>query len=186
MSPVGQPMGMARASAGPLPPISADSRDQFGSCLSLQDSQQQQHIREEPTRGRGYVLLDDLQGTMSDSEGKKQTCHIVTLFLLIVSSLRVSGYGLSCLHLVLLCTIFSCCVFTESLHVSVGISHVFIFNLNLVNVSSFCFWVSVLLVNQLISGVHACLCTFCSMSYRVRLNVSLCMHCVSVCIPDIV
>ncbi|XP_034433907.1 protein piccolo isoform X2 [Hippoglossus hippoglossus] len=66
LSPVGQPMGMARASAGPLPPISADSRDQFGSCLSLQDSQQ--HIREEPTRGRGYVLLDDLQGTMSDSE----------------------------------------------------------------------------------------------------------------------
>ncbi|KAM9328055.1 protein piccolo [Pholidichthys leucotaenia] len=68
LSPVGQPMGMARASAGPLPPISADSRDQFGSCLSLQDSQQQQHIREEPTKGRGYVLLDDLQGTMSDSE----------------------------------------------------------------------------------------------------------------------
>ncbi|XP_053720219.1 protein piccolo isoform X12 [Synchiropus splendidus] len=73
LSPVGQPMGMARASAGPLPPISADSRDQFGSCLSLQDSQQQQqqqqqHIREEPTRGRGYVLLDELQGTMSDSE----------------------------------------------------------------------------------------------------------------------
>uniref|UniRef100_UPI0037E966CD protein piccolo n=1 Tax=Semicossyphus pulcher TaxID=241346 RepID=UPI0037E966CD len=68
LSPVGQPMGMARASAGPLPPISADSRDQFGSCLSLQDSQQPQHIREEPTRGRGYVLMDDLQGTMSDSE----------------------------------------------------------------------------------------------------------------------
>ncbi|XP_062299797.1 protein piccolo [Scomber scombrus] len=67
LSPVGQPMGMARASAGPLPPISADSRDQFGSCLSLQESQQQ-HIRDEPTRGRGYVLLDDLQGTMSDSE----------------------------------------------------------------------------------------------------------------------
>ncbi|XP_024141259.1 protein piccolo isoform X3 [Oryzias melastigma] len=68
LSPVGQPMGMARASAGPLPPISADSRDQFGSCLSLQDSQQQQHIREEPTRGRGYAIMDDLQGTMSDSE----------------------------------------------------------------------------------------------------------------------
>ncbi|XP_055367492.1 protein piccolo isoform X3 [Betta splendens] len=68
LSPVGQPMGMARASAGPLPPISADSRDQFGSCMSLQESQQQQHVREEPTRGRGYVLLDDLQGTMSDSE----------------------------------------------------------------------------------------------------------------------
>ncbi|KAK5611879.1 hypothetical protein CRENBAI_007927 [Crenichthys baileyi] len=68
LSPVGQPMGMARASAGPLPPISADSRDQFGSCMSLQDSQPQQHIREEPTRGRSYVLLDDLQGTMSDSE----------------------------------------------------------------------------------------------------------------------
>ncbi|XP_061815847.2 protein piccolo [Nerophis lumbriciformis] len=69
LSPVGQPMGMARASAGPLPPISADSRDQFGSCLSLQDSQQQQqHMREEASRGRGYVLLDDLQGTMSDSE----------------------------------------------------------------------------------------------------------------------
>ncbi|XP_028811349.1 protein piccolo isoform X4 [Denticeps clupeoides] len=67
LSPVGQPMGMARASAGPLPPISADSRDQFGSCLSLQDSQQQ-HLRDDPTRGRGYVLMDDLQGTMSDSE----------------------------------------------------------------------------------------------------------------------
>ncbi|XP_034145869.1 protein piccolo isoform X2 [Esox lucius] len=67
LSPVGQPMGMARASAGPLPPISADSRDQFGSCLSLQDSQQQ-HLREEPTRGRGYVLMDDLQGTVSDGE----------------------------------------------------------------------------------------------------------------------
>uniref|UniRef100_A0A9J8AZS4 Piccolo presynaptic cytomatrix protein a n=1 Tax=Cyprinus carpio carpio TaxID=630221 RepID=A0A9J8AZS4_CYPCA len=67
LSPVGQPMGMARASAGPLPPISADSRDQFGSCLSLQDPQQQ-HLREDPSRGRGYVLMDDLQGTMSDSE----------------------------------------------------------------------------------------------------------------------
>ncbi|KAG5267993.1 hypothetical protein AALO_G00228240 [Alosa alosa] len=67
LSPVGQPMGMARASAGPLPPISADSRDQFGSCLSLQDSQQQ-HLRDEQTRGRGYVLMDDLQGTMSESE----------------------------------------------------------------------------------------------------------------------
>ncbi|XP_047430821.1 protein piccolo isoform X10 [Mugil cephalus] len=73
LSPVGQPMGMARASAGPLPPISADSRDQFGSCLSLQESQQQQHIREEPTRGRGYVLLDDLQGTMSDSEALSES-----------------------------------------------------------------------------------------------------------------
>uniref|UniRef100_A0A8C2D3H6 Protein piccolo n=1 Tax=Cyprinus carpio TaxID=7962 RepID=A0A8C2D3H6_CYPCA len=67
LSPVGQPMGMARASAGPLPPISADSRDQFGSCLSLQDPQQQ-HLREDPSRGHGYVLMDDLQGTMSDSE----------------------------------------------------------------------------------------------------------------------
>ncbi|XP_077449624.1 protein piccolo isoform X2 [Stigmatopora argus] len=67
LSPVGQPMGMARASAGPLPPISADTRDQFGSCLSLQDSQQQ-NIREEPSRSRAYVLMDDLQGTMSDSE----------------------------------------------------------------------------------------------------------------------
>ncbi|KAI5093997.1 protein piccolo isoform X10 [Silurus meridionalis] len=68
LSPVGQPMGMARASAGPLPPISADSRDQFGSCLSLQDPQQQ-HLREDPTRGCSYMLIDDLQGTMSDSEG---------------------------------------------------------------------------------------------------------------------
>ncbi|KAK3517760.1 hypothetical protein QTP70_018329 [Hemibagrus guttatus] len=68
LSPVGQPMGMARASAGPLPPISADSRDQFGSCLSLQDPQQQ-HLREDTTRGRSYMLIDDLQGTMSDSEG---------------------------------------------------------------------------------------------------------------------
>ncbi|TSK13301.1 Protein piccolo [Bagarius yarrelli] len=67
LSPVGQPMGMARASAGPLPPISADSRDQFGSCLSLQDPQQQ-HLRDDPTRGRSYMLIDDLQGTMSDSE----------------------------------------------------------------------------------------------------------------------
>lgn len=81
LSPVGQPMGMARASAGPLPPISADSRDQFGSCMSLQDSQPQQHMREEPTRGRSYVLLDDLQGTMSDSEGKRQACKNASLFI---------------------------------------------------------------------------------------------------------
>ncbi|XP_042577802.1 protein piccolo-like isoform X9 [Cyprinus carpio] len=72
LSPVGQPMGMARASAGPLPPISADSRDQFGSCLSLQDPQQQ-HLREDPSRGRGYVLMDDLQGTMSDSEALSES-----------------------------------------------------------------------------------------------------------------
>ncbi|XP_072529144.1 protein piccolo isoform X3 [Salminus brasiliensis] len=72
LSPVGQPMGMARASAGPLPPISADSRDQFGSCLSLQDPQQQ-HLREDSARGRGYVLMDDLQGTMSDSEALSES-----------------------------------------------------------------------------------------------------------------
>ncbi|XP_048012956.1 protein piccolo isoform X7 [Megalobrama amblycephala] len=72
LSPVGQPMGMARASAGPLPPISADSRDQFGSCMSLQDPQQQ-HLREDPSRGRGYVLMDDLQGTMSDSEALSES-----------------------------------------------------------------------------------------------------------------
>ncbi|XP_067284156.1 protein piccolo isoform X4 [Pseudorasbora parva] len=72
LSPVGQPMGMARASAGPLPPISADSRDQFGSCMSLQDSQQQ-HLREDTSRGRGYVLMDDLQGTMSDSEALSES-----------------------------------------------------------------------------------------------------------------
>lgn len=98
LSPVGQPMGMARASAGPLPPISADSRDQFGSCLSLQDSQQQQqHIRDEPTRGRDYVLLDDLQGTMSDSEGKKMTRP--TSHLLDFPSLSVSARCLSHFHL---------------------------------------------------------------------------------------
>ncbi|XP_052410951.1 protein piccolo [Carassius gibelio] len=72
LSPVGQPMGMARASAGPLPPISADSRDQFGSCLSLQDPQQQ-HLREDPLRGHSYVLMDDLQGTMSDSEALSES-----------------------------------------------------------------------------------------------------------------
>ncbi|CAM4564294.1 unnamed protein product [Leuciscus chuanchicus] len=72
LSPVGQPMGMARASAGPLPPISADSRDQFGSCMSLQDPQQQ-HLREDTSRGRGYVLMDDLQGTMSDSEALSES-----------------------------------------------------------------------------------------------------------------
>ncbi|XP_057179570.1 protein piccolo isoform X3 [Triplophysa rosa] len=72
LSPVGQPMGMARASAGPLPPISADSRDQFGSCLSLQDSQQQ-HLRDDPSRVRSYVLMDDLQGNMSDSEALSES-----------------------------------------------------------------------------------------------------------------
>uniref|UniRef100_A0A671NLF3 Protein piccolo-like n=1 Tax=Sinocyclocheilus anshuiensis TaxID=1608454 RepID=A0A671NLF3_9TELE len=86
LSPVGQPMGMARASAGPLPPISADSRDQFGSCLSLQDPQQQ-HLREDPSRGRGYVLMDDLQGTMSDSEGN--------LFVHRLSSWSDSSYTFS-------------------------------------------------------------------------------------------
>ncbi|XP_028306700.1 protein piccolo isoform X6 [Gouania willdenowi] len=70
LSPVGQPMGMARASAGPLPPISADSRDQFGSSHSLPEVQQ--HMREE-SRTRGYdrdiaFIMDDMQGAMSDSE----------------------------------------------------------------------------------------------------------------------
>uniref|UniRef100_A0AAY4BV53 Uncharacterized protein n=1 Tax=Denticeps clupeoides TaxID=299321 RepID=A0AAY4BV53_9TELE len=70
LSPVGQPMGMARASAGPLPPISADSRDQYGSSHSLPEVQQ--HMREE-SRTRGYdrdiaFMMDDLQGAMSDSE----------------------------------------------------------------------------------------------------------------------
>ena len=91
LSPVGQPMGMARASAGPLPPISADSRDQFGSCLSLQDSQQQ-HIREEPTRGRNYGMLDDLQSAMSDNEGKKRPDRILTRFVYL--SMGLSGEGL--------------------------------------------------------------------------------------------
>lgn len=100
LSPVGQPMGMARASAGPLPPISADSRDQFGSCLSLQDSQQQQHLRDEPTRGRGYVLMDDLQGTMSDNEGKQEPCLSTELFLFPVSCLRLFNPGTDCMHLI--------------------------------------------------------------------------------------
>ncbi|XP_075713477.1 protein piccolo isoform X2 [Rhinoderma darwinii] len=70
LSPVGQPMGMARASAGPLPPISADTRDQFGSSHSLPEVQQ--HMREE-TRTRGYdrdiaFIMDDFQHAMSDSE----------------------------------------------------------------------------------------------------------------------
>nr|XP_055029686.1 LOW QUALITY PROTEIN: protein piccolo-like [Misgurnus anguillicaudatus] len=70
LSPVGQPMGMARASAGPLPPISADSRDQYGSSHSLPEVQQ--HMREE-SRTSGYerdigFIKDDLQGAMSDSE----------------------------------------------------------------------------------------------------------------------
>nr|XP_046206395.1 protein piccolo-like isoform X2 [Oncorhynchus gorbuscha] len=75
LSPVGEPMGMARASAGPLPPISADSRDQFGSSHSLPEVQQ--HMREESrvTRGHSGVydrdiafIMDDLGGAMSDSE----------------------------------------------------------------------------------------------------------------------
>ncbi|KAM8974113.1 protein piccolo isoform 2-T2 [Pelodytes ibericus] len=71
LSPVGQPMGMARASAGPLPPISADSRDQFGSSHSLPEVQQ--HMREE-SRIRGCYdrdiafIMDDFQHAMSDSE----------------------------------------------------------------------------------------------------------------------
>lgn len=72
LSPVGQPMGMARAAAGPLPPISADTRDQFGSSHSLPEVQQ--HMREE-SRTRGYdrdiaFIMDDFQHAMSDSEGK--------------------------------------------------------------------------------------------------------------------
>ncbi|KAM4039527.1 protein piccolo isoform 2-T2 [Anomaloglossus baeobatrachus] len=69
LSPVGQPMGMARAAAGPLPPISADTRDQFGSSHSLPEVQQ--HMREE-SRTRGYdrdiaFIMDDFHA-MSDSE----------------------------------------------------------------------------------------------------------------------
>lgn len=95
LSPVGQPMGMARASAGPLPPISADSRDQFGSCLSLQDSQQQ-HIREEPTRGRNYGLLDDLH---NDNEGNKRPHCVLTRYDILSTGL--SGRGLCCMQSVL-------------------------------------------------------------------------------------
>ncbi|XP_030072538.1 protein piccolo [Microcaecilia unicolor] len=70
LSPVGQPMGMARAAAGPLPPISADTREQFGSSHSLPEVQQ--HMREE-SRSRGYdrdiaFIMDDFQHAMSDSE----------------------------------------------------------------------------------------------------------------------
>ncbi|XP_041444410.1 protein piccolo isoform X2 [Xenopus laevis] len=70
LSPVGQPMGMARAAAGPLPPISADTRDQFGSSHSLPEVQQ--HMREE-SRTCGYdrdiaFIMDDFQHAMSDSE----------------------------------------------------------------------------------------------------------------------
>ncbi|MBN3322862.1 PCLO protein, partial [Atractosteus spatula] len=70
LSPVGQPMGMTRASGGPLPPICADSRDQFGSSHSLPEVQQ--HMRED-TRTRGYdrdiaFIMDDFQHAMSDSE----------------------------------------------------------------------------------------------------------------------
>lgn len=117
LSPVGQPMGMARASAGPLPPISADSRDQYGSCISLQDSQQQPHLREEPTRGRGYALLDDLHGTMSDSEGKKHPGLTVKFYLFTVSSLGLFGGGTTCMHLVLTCMIFNLYVFVSYLYV---------------------------------------------------------------------
>ncbi|TNN56366.1 Protein piccolo [Liparis tanakae] len=52
----------------------AEDRDYMSDS---EDSQQQQHIREEPTRGRGYVLLDDLQGTMSDSEGNGLGIRVV-------------------------------------------------------------------------------------------------------------
>ncbi|XP_055509487.1 protein piccolo isoform X2 [Leucoraja erinacea] len=70
LSPVGQPMGMARAAAGPLPPISADTREQFGSSHSLPEVQQ--HMREE-SRTRAYdrdiaFIMDDFQHAMSDSE----------------------------------------------------------------------------------------------------------------------
>ncbi|XP_051857526.1 protein piccolo isoform X2 [Antechinus flavipes] len=71
LSPVGQPMGMARAAAGPLPPISADTRDQFGSSHSLPEVQQ--HMREESRTRGGYdrdiaIFMDDFQHAMSDSE----------------------------------------------------------------------------------------------------------------------
>ncbi|XP_038667918.1 protein piccolo isoform X4 [Scyliorhinus canicula] len=80
LSPVGQPMGMARAAAGPLPPISADTREQFGSSHSLPEVQQ--HMREE-SRTRGYdrdiaFIMDDFQHAMSDSEGVCTTLRQLT------------------------------------------------------------------------------------------------------------
>uniref|UniRef100_UPI003590293B protein piccolo n=1 Tax=Myxine glutinosa TaxID=7769 RepID=UPI003590293B len=69
LSPVGQPMGMARAAAGPLPPIAADSREQFGSSHSLPEVQQ--HQKELHRRSYDHdmaYLMDDLQHAMSDSE----------------------------------------------------------------------------------------------------------------------
>ncbi|XP_018585967.2 protein piccolo-like [Scleropages formosus] len=78
LSPVGQPMGMARASAGPLPPISADLRDQFGSSHSLPEVQQ--HMREE-SRARAYdrdmaFLMDDIQGVVPDSEAAGKNWNV--------------------------------------------------------------------------------------------------------------
>uniref|UniRef100_A0A8C0GN46 Piccolo presynaptic cytomatrix protein n=1 Tax=Chelonoidis abingdonii TaxID=106734 RepID=A0A8C0GN46_CHEAB len=92
LSPVGQPMGMARAAAGPLPPISADTREQFGSSHSLPEVQQ--HMREE-SRTRGYdrdiaFIMDDFQHAMSDSEGKlglRLTCSFYSFVHLLCISL---------------------------------------------------------------------------------------------------
>ncbi|XP_048113604.1 protein piccolo isoform X3 [Alosa alosa] len=108
LSPVGQPMGMARASAGPLPPISADSRDQFGSSHSLPEVQQ--HMREE-SRTRGYdrdiaFIMDDLQGAMSDSEALSDPLLILsrddpTLFHEYLSSIThgVPSWNIEAYHL---------------------------------------------------------------------------------------
>lgn len=179
LSPVGQPMGMARASAGPLPPISADSRDQFGSCLSLQESQQQQQqqlIREEPTRGRGYVLLDDLQGTMSDSEGKDMTCGISSFSLHHISLFSICECGFSCLNLVYLFKIFPPCLFNEELHVSN-----FYVSISNVRFSFIFFWVSVV-VDHFKPCVHGCLCSHFSLHVLSIVFQHLFLHVLCLCL----
>ncbi|XP_032828245.2 uncharacterized protein LOC116952745 [Petromyzon marinus] len=69
LSPVVQPMGMARAAAGPLPPISADSREQFGSCHSLPEADRHAKDLHRRSLDCGFTrMVDNLNHALAEND----------------------------------------------------------------------------------------------------------------------
>ncbi|XP_078730324.1 uncharacterized protein LOC144945647 isoform X2 [Lampetra fluviatilis] len=69
LSPVVQPMGMARAAAGPLPPISADSREQFGSCHSLPEADRHAKDLHRRSLDCGFTrMVDNLNHVLAEND----------------------------------------------------------------------------------------------------------------------
>ncbi|KTG47068.1 hypothetical protein cypCar_00002257 [Cyprinus carpio] len=65
-------LAIVQSGRGRIPIVAQNSEEESPlSPVGQPMDPQQQHLREDPSRGRGYVLMDDLQGTMSDSEAER-------------------------------------------------------------------------------------------------------------------